>query len=452
MSLQLGVIADDLTGATDVGAALREEGLRTVLVLGVPEPDELADLAAGGADAVVVALKTRTAPVVEAVEASRRAARVILDAGAPRLYQKYCSTFDSTDEGNIGPVAEALLDELAGAGAAGTARSLGTPATPRVGRTQYQGHLFVGDRLLSESPLRDHPLTPMRDADLVRVLGRQTSCAVALVPHAAVRGGVDAVVAALESGSAPHVLADALGDADLDVLAEAVERMPNSSQVPDSPRWLTGGGAGLARALARRIAAAHVASAEDRATTDAPPDPDPVPDGGRLVLSGSASAQTRVQVAAATGPRVRVDPLARARVDGEAARLRAELDAALQAASPSGAAVLVTATDDPAAVRRVQAELGADAAAELVERTLGDLARHAVTHGGVTRVLVAGGETSGAVAAALGVRVLELGRTVAPGVPWTRTVLPDGTAIALLLKSGNFGDDDLFDTAWGWAP
>ncbi|MCG7287652.1 four-carbon acid sugar kinase family protein, partial [Cellulomonas sp. ACRRI] len=208
---RLGVVADDVTGACDLADAVRDAGGSAVVVLGVPGPG----LAMPPCDAAVVALRTRTASVGQAVAESVAAASWLLDRGAAAIYQKYCSTFDSTDEGTIGPVADALLD-LLGPGAV----SVGTPATPRAGRTQYQGHLFVGDRLLSESSLRHHPLTPMTDPDLVRVLGRQTARPVGLLP----RGGLRATdpggaLARVVRDGAAHVLADALTDDDLDALA-----------------------------------------------------------------------------------------------------------------------------------------------------------------------------------------------------------------------------------------
>ncbi|HSK40248.1 MAG TPA: four-carbon acid sugar kinase family protein, partial [Arenibaculum sp.] len=201
----LGCIADDLTGATDLALMLVRGGMRTVQVMGVPNPDGPPP----EADAVVVALKSRTAPPAEAVRQSTVAARVLRSAGARQLFFKYCSTFDSTDQGNIGPVAEALLD-VAGGGI-----TIACPAFPANGRTVYQGHLFVGATLLSDSPMRDHPLTPMRDPDLVRVLRRQTRLPVGLVPYADVRAGAASVSRAIEEARRRGeriVIVDALTD------------------------------------------------------------------------------------------------------------------------------------------------------------------------------------------------------------------------------------------------
>ena len=236
---RIGVIADDVTGACDVAAELREIGLTVDVLLGVPAEEDLPD--DGGA--VVIGLRTRTAPREVAVGDSLAAAEWLRRRGITRWYQKYCSTFDSTPEGMIGPVAEALM------AAGGFATSIGTPCTPHADRTVYRGHLFVGDRLVSESSLAHHPLTPMTDPDLVRVLGRQTTLPVGLVRHRDVRAGPSALAAAIRTASAPHLLVDALDDGDLDSIAIAVE-----AQGP----CLVGGGAGLITALARRARAAAV--------------------------------------------------------------------------------------------------------------------------------------------------------------------------------------------------
>ncbi len=414
MTLALGIVADDLTGACDVAEAATDAGLATVVSIGAPSR-------VPAADCVVVALKSRTADPDVAVADSVASARRLLDAGAERLYQKYCSTFDSTDSGNIGPVAEALADLVSPERPV----SVGTPATPSVGRTQYLGHLFVGDRLLSESSLRDHPLTPMRDPDLVRVLGRQATRAVSLVPHAIVRRGADAVRAAIGSTASGHVLLDALDESDLEVLAEAV----------GGGGVLIGGGAGLAGAVARRLAAGSAPAALP-SLGDA--------QGPRLILSGSTSERTREQVAAFRGRVLRVSPQDLAASGATA--LVAEVEAALR-----DEAVLVSATDEPHAVRAAQDALGRERASALVEAALAEVAVAAVDRMGVRRLIVAGGETSGAVAAALGVTLLRVGRSAAPGVPWMLGER-DGTRLALLLKSGNFGSPELFSTAWESAP
>lgn len=436
---RLGVVADDVTGACDLADAVRDAGGSAVVVLGVPGPSTTLP----PCDAAVVALRTRTAPVGQAVAESVAAASWLLARGAATIYQKYCSTFDSTDEGTIGPVADALLD-LLGPGAV----SVGTPATPRAGRTQYQGHLFVGDRLLSESSLRHHPLTPMTDPDLVRVLGRQTARRVGLLPWGGLRGPEPAAALARVVGDgAVHVLADAVTDEDLDTLAGVVgagvvgaagsgAAGSGAAQRP----VLLGGAAGLAGALARSWPH-DPADAVDPAGTRTT--------GGRaLVVSGSCSARTLEQVALFPGPRVGLD--ADALVADPERALEAVLAGLAAAYADGDGPVLVSSSADPDAVRRTQERLGVRRAAETLERAAGEVAARAVRDLGVGRLLVAGGETSGAVAAALGLEVLQVGPAAAPGVPWMVPV--DGPAVAVLLKSGNFGGPDLFTTAWEACP
>ncbi|QZN85499.1 3-oxo-tetronate kinase [Cellulomonas sp. C5510] len=436
---RLGVVADDVTGACDLADAVRDAGGSAVVVLGVPGRD----LDLPSCDCAVVALRTRTAPRPQAVAESVASARRLLDLGAQALYQKYCSTFDSTDDGMIGPVADALLDLLGP-----DAVAVGTPATPRAGRTQYQGHLFVGDRLLSESPLRDHPLTPMRDPDLVRVLGRQTPRPVALLSRQAVLS--DDAAAALErlaADGARHVLADALTDADLDALAEV---LAGRRAAPGRP-VLLGGAAGLAAALARLWARATPASPSVRTSAGAPGLPPAAgarADRRALVVSGSCSARTLEQIARFDGPRIALDATALA-ADREVALdgvLRALADAYRAGPGP----VLVASSAEPAAVRATQGRLGARRAAALLEDAAGEVAARAVRDLGVGRLLVAGGETSGAVATALGLHVLHVGPAAAPGVPWMVPVGRPG--LSVLLKSGNFGGPDLFRTAWEACP
>lgn len=427
---RLGVVADDVTGACDLADAVRDAGGSAVVVLGVPAPA----LDLPPCDAAVVALRTRTAPAPQAVAESVAAASWLLDRGASAVYQKYCSTFDSTDEGTIGPVADALLD-LLGPGAV----AVGTPATPRAGRTQYQGHLFVGDRLLSESPLRHHPLTPMTDPDLVRVLGRQTPRGVRLLPWGALRGpDAGAALARVADGGVGHVLADAVTDEDLDALARVVGA--GGDPRVDGRPVLLGGAAGFAAALARSWAhdAAEPADA-----------PAPRASRGRaLIVSGSCSARTREQVDRFPGPRVPLDADALA-ADPDGA-LAAVLDALRAAYADGPGPVLVSSSADPDAVRGTQERLGVRRAAAVLERAAGEVAARTVRDLGVGRLLVAGGETSGAVAAALGLGVLRVGPAAAPGVPWMVPV--DGPAVAVLLKSGNFGGPDLFTTAWEACP
>ncbi|QNO37719.1 four-carbon acid sugar kinase family protein [Protaetiibacter sp. SSC-01] len=423
MTDRWGVIADDVTGACDVAAELRELGLDVAVVLGVPQPADIPR----GVDAVVVGLGARTAPRERAVAESLAAAAALREAGAGRWYQKYCSTFDSTDEGMIGPVAEALVD------AGGHRASVGTPATPHADRTVYRGHLFVGDRLLSESPLAHHPLTPMTDPDLVRVLSRQTTRPVALLDRRALGEGADAVAGRLAHASG-HVIADALDDADLDVLADAIETAGD--------RVLPGGGAGLITALARRI----------RPSGDGAVEREHPEAGGDLVIAGSASARTREQLAAAGGPTVEIGALdADARPDDVVATALDGIRADLAA----GRVPVVSAGHDEVAIAFAQGRLGVARAAAAVEAVLAEIARRSVAELGVRRLLVAGGETSGAVTRALGVRSLRLTRRVDPGVAWATgraSAVAGEPVVGVLLKSGNFGGVDLFTRAWEVAP
>lgn len=282
----IGCIADDLTGATDLGVTLAREGLSVIQVNGLPE----AGFALPAADAVVVALKSRTIPAADAVAQSLSAQRWLSERGAQRIYFKVCSTFDSTPRGNIGPVTEALQAAL------GAALVPATPAYPRNGRTVYLGHLFVGDVLLSDSGMRNHPLTPMTDANLVRVLAAQTTGKVGLVPYADVEAGAGAVrarLAALGAAGCRHAIVDAIRDEHLVAAGAACADLP-----------LTVGGSGLALGLARALAGRARVAAEAWAK--------PAPHTRVAWLSGSCSEATRAQVAVAraAASAFRLDPQA----------------------------------------------------------------------------------------------------------------------------------------------
>jgi uncharacterized protein YgbK (DUF1537 family) len=413
----LGVIADDFTGATDVASMLVRAGMRTVQVIGVPDgpaPDD--------ADAVVVALKSRTTPSADAVRESLAALRWLQAAGVRQFYFKVCSTFDSTPQGNIGPVAEALLDAL------GSDFCIACPAFPENGRTVFRGHLFVGDQLLSDSGMRHHPLTPMTDANLVRVLQAQSRGRVGLIRHEAVARGETAVreaMAALRADGVRLAVADAIADADLRVLAAACAGLP-----------LITAGSGVALGLPA------VYESRGWITPDAAAAALPPVGGAGAVLSGSCSVATNAQVAhwrAAGRPAFRID--ARALAAGEPVAAQALAWAVPRLAQ---GLVLVHATAEPAEVQAVQAELGADAAGRWVEQCLADIARGLVD-AGVRRLVVAGGETSGAVVQALGVTMLRIGAAITPGVPWTQAA---GRPLLLALKSGNFGSVDFFERAF----
>lgn len=406
----IGAIADDLTGATDLSLMLSREGMRVLQVSGVPD----ADTRFGDAEAVVVALKSRTIPAADAVKMSLAAAQRLLDSGAQQLLFKYCSTFDSTDEGNIGPVTDALLELL------GEGRTIACPAFPANGRTVYMGHLFVGEMLLSDSPMRDHPLTPMRDANLVRVLGRQSTHSVSLIKHAVVAAGPVQLSTALDAHTGIAVV-DAITDEDLRVIGAAARGMK-----------LVTGGSGIALGLPANFLPPERLGAADAVFS--------IQDGRAVVLAGSCSAATRRQVAHAVSagmPALQLDPVAIADGRQSVKHAIAFVEGNTDALPP-----LIYSSADPDSVSAVQQRLGRAEAGERVEQFLGAVAK-GLAERGFNRFVVAGGETSGAVVEALGVKALEIGPEIDPGVPWTKSCDHDA-ALALALKSGNFGDDDFF--------
>ncbi|MDO8905241.1 3-oxo-tetronate kinase [Hydrogenophaga sp.] len=415
----LGVIADDFTGATDVASMLVRAGMHTVQVLGVPE-GELPQ-----ADAVVIALKTRTIGPTDAVAQSLSALAALRAAGARQVYFKYCSTFDSTPQGNIGPVTDALMAAL------GTDFTIACPAFPENGRTVFRGHLFVGDVLLSDSGMRNHPLTPMTDANLVRVLQAQTSQTVGLLRHDALDGGASAAqdrITQLRKEGVKIAVADATSNAHLLTLAEACA---------DLPLLTAGSGValGLPPAYAKRGWFTPKANAADLDRLQGP----------AAVVSGSCSEATNAQVAqwlSAGRTGFQIDPLALHEGRQTAVAVLAHaLEALIQGP------VLVYATAAPDSVRAVQQALGVQAAGDLVEHALAHIAKGLV-QAGARRLVVAGGETSGSVVQALGVQQLRIGAAICPGVPWTQSALPDnGEALQLALKSGNFGGVDFFAQA-----
>jgi 3-dehydrotetronate 4-kinase len=414
----LGCIADDLTGATDLALMLTRAGMRTVQVMDVPGPDSKLD----GFDAVVVALKTRTCPVAEAIDVSLKSCDALLALGSRQILFKYCSTFDSTDQGNIGPVADALMARLK------TDFTIACPAFPANKRTIYLGHLFVGDQLLSDSPMKDHPLTPMRDANLVSVLSRQTPHKVGLVPFPVVAKGADAIAEAFNAArhrGERYTIVDAVTDLNLHEIGHACAHLK-----------LITGGSGIALGLPGNFikqGLMQAAPVPHRMTA---------PAGRAAILAGSCSEATRGQVAAATKagiPAFKIDPLA---LVGGQTTVAAMV--AFARASPADKPVLIYSSADPTAVRAAQAELGRDRAGHFVEQAIAAVAKELVASG-FTRLIVAGGETSGAVVQGLGVASLEIGPEIDPGVPWTRAV---GRDLVLALKSGNFGAPDFFTKAW----
>ena len=411
----LGAIADDFTGATDLANMLVRGGMRTVQTIGVP------DAVAPDVDAVVVTLKSRTIAPRDAVMQSLVALRWLKANGAQQIYFKYCSTFDSTPAGNIGPVTEALMIAL------GTDFTIACPAFPENGRTIFRGYLYVGDMLLSESGMKDHPLTPMTDANLVRVLQAQTTRKVGLVRFDAVARGAATIrerMDALKAEGAGMAVVDAVSDADLVAIGEACE---------DMPLVTAGSGIGLGLALNARAKGRlnHAASAASL----------PRIEGHAAVVSGSCSQATNGQVEEwrRARPAFHVDALELAAGKPVVEQARAWAQARI-AQEP----VLIFATSKPDEVKAVQARLGVEAAGKLIEDALAQIARGLVSMG-VRKLVVAGGETSGAVVQALGVNALRIGPQIDPGVPWTVAI--GEPPLALALKSGNFGTPDFFAKA-----
>ncbi|MDB5941179.1 MAG: type effector Hrp-dependent outer domain protein [Ramlibacter sp.] len=415
--MKLGCIADDFTGATDLANNLVRAGMRVVQAIGVPAGPLQSD-----SDAVVVALKTRTVPARDAIDQSIAALRWLQANGASQIYFKYCSTFDSTPEGNIGPVTEALMEALH------TRFTIATPAFPDNKRTVFKGHLFVGDVLLDESGMQNHPLTPMTDANLVRVLQAQCKGRVGLIDHLTVARGADAIAERIDALKAQGVciaIVDAVTNDDLLRLGPALKDMP-----------LVTAGSGVAIGLPANFGIEPSSRASRL----------PAPGGHQAVLSGSCSLATNQQVrefVRAGGPAFAIDPLQVARGADVVAQALAWAEPLL----PQGP-VLVYSTAGADAVKAVQARLGVERAGAMMEATLAAIAQGLVTLG-VRQLLVAGGETSGACVQALGVTQMQIGPQIDPGVPWCHAVLPSGDGLHIALKSGNFGGADFFTRAFG---
>ncbi|WP_299624619.1 3-oxo-tetronate kinase [uncultured Tateyamaria sp.] len=404
--MKLGCIGDDFTGSSDLANTLANGGMRVTQYTGVPTGP-----ADSGVEAGVVALKSRSIDPAEAVAKSLEALKWLQAQGCTQFFFKYCSTFDSTAEGNIGPVADALADAL------GAHKVIVCPAFPGTGRSVYQGHLFVNDMLLSESGMQNHPLTPMTDPDLRRCMAAQSTYSVGHVAAGDVFEGAGAVAAALDAqhkAGHRHIVLDAIRDADLRVIGEAARDLP-----------LITGGSGVALGLPANFGC----TAGKVAWTGQ--------SGKAVALSGSCSNATRAQVARhGKGNPVR-EIVAADVIEG---RLHAS-DMASWLLAQEGLP-LAYSSADPAVVRAVQDTYGRERSADALEGFFADVAR-LCRDGGATRIITAGGETSGAVIEGLSLDTLEIGPEIDPGVPALRT----GPDLVVALKSGNFGADDFFDKA-----
>ena len=420
--LKLGCIADDFTGATDLANNLVRSGMRVVQTIGVPTTPLTADV-----DAVVVALKSRTAPKAEAIAQSLEALKWLQAQGSegrvPQIYFKYCSTFDSTPDGNIGPVTEALMNAL------DTDFTIATPAFPDNGRTVFKGYLFAGNVLLNESGMQNHPLTPMQDANLVRVMQAQTQRKVGLIDYKTVAQGEAAIrerISALRTEGVGVAIVDATSNADLLLLGPVLKDMP-----------LITAGSGVAIGLPTNFGLKPSLQASHL----------PAASGMQAVVSGSCSVATNAQVAhfKATGrPALAIDPASL--MKGQS---KAVVQQVLAWAAPllKDGPVLVYSTAEPEAVKQVQAQLGVAEAGALVEHALAAVSRGLVDLG-VQQLVLAGGETSGACVQALGIAQLQIGPQIDPGVPWCHSSSAAG-GLHIALKSGNFGSDDFFTKAFG---
>ncbi len=415
--LKLGCIADDFTGATDLANNLVRAGMRVVQTIGVPDAPLAADV-----DAVVVALKSRTICAAEAIAQSLQALKWLQAQGAEQIYFKYCSTFDSTPAGNIGPVTEALMDAL------GTDFTIATPAFPDNGRTVFKGYLFAGNVLLNESGMQNHPLTPMQDANLVRVLQAQTKRPVGLIDYKTVALGAAAIrarVADLRAQGVGVAVVDATSNDDLLLLGPALQGMP-----------LVTAGSGAAIGLPANFGLTPSLQASQL----------PAAKGLLAVVSGSCSVATNGQVAhfkASGWPSYAIDPAGWVQGQSEVV-----VQQVLAWAAPllGKGPVLVYSTAAPEAVKAVQAQLGVAVAGALVEQALAAVA-HGLVALGVRQLVVAGGETSGACVQALAIAQLQIGPQIDPGVPWC--FAPSATGgLHIALKSGNFGTEDFFSKAF----
>lgn len=402
----LGIIGDDFTGSSDIANTLSKSGMRVTQYSGVPSSAADATVEAG-----IVSLKTRTITKEDAVEQSLEAARWLLSQGCTQLFFKYCSTFDSTKEGNIGPVTEALADLV------GEEKIVMCPAFPTTGRTVFQGHLFVGDELLSDSGMLNHPLTPMIDSDLRRWLGHQTPWPVHHIPYADVEIGVENIMQKLDELSQGMVIVDAVTDKNLITIGAACKS-----------RKLLTGGSGLALGLPENFRQEGLIESKTNTWKGQ--------QGGAIIISGSCSNATRAQVEKykSVGPSYELSA-------EMIIEKKIQLDEVVNWAFEQDITPLVYTSAEPDVVKAAQEQFGMDVSADAIEDFFGQLAK-ALVDKGVTRIITAGGETSGAVVLALGIEALEIGPEIAPGVPAMRA---NEQKLVIALKSGNFGQEDFFE-------
>jgi uncharacterized protein YgbK (DUF1537 family) len=418
MSVLLGCIADDFTGATDLASFLVQSGMKTVQLIGIPNgPIDLSD-----ADAVVIALKSRTLPSNLAVEQSIAALKWLKKLNCEQYYFKYCSTFDSTEKGNIGPVTDAMLDEL------GESFTIICPALPVNGRTVYKGNLFVNDDLLSESGMKNHPLTPMLDSNLMRIMAAQASSSVGLVPLEVVSKGSECIQQAFSELAKTHryAVVDTICNEDLYSIGKACSDL----------KLLTGG-SGLSVGLAKNFQNKGLFEIRNNSAELSKVK------GDAVVLSGSCSVMTQKQVARfkENARSMKISPLD---ISSGKTTLKDFLTWFDQ--NRSTGTLMFYATDTPENIKHVQDQLGIEKASETVENFMAELVS-ALDKKGVTKYIVAGGETSGAVVKALKPAMLKIGGSIAPGIPLTEIVGDFPKLVAL--KSGNFGDEDFFEKALG---
>lgn len=410
----LGVIADDFTGASDIASFLVENGLSTVQMNGVPKTSLNSSVGA-----VVISLKSRSNPVNEAIEQSLSALQWLKENGCTKFYFKYCSTFDSTYRGNIGPVTDALLDVL------NENFTVVTPALPVNGRTIFNGYLFVGNVLLSESGMRNHPITPMKDSNLVRLMDAQSKGKTGLVPYSEVIQGAERVkarFAELRSQGYRYAVVDAIDNSQLAILAEAIADLK-----------LVTGGSGLGAYMAARL------SSNEKGINPFVPQKDKT-----VVLSGSCSVMTNKQVNAykAKASHIYLDVEKILSQEDYIDELYNETIKHLN----EPLAPIVYATVPPEKLHDIQEKFGGQRTSHAIENAFAKLAIRLKNEAGVVNFITAGGETSSIIVQKLGFTGFHIGKQIAPGVPWLKALDEN---ISLALKSGNFGKEDFFEFAQG---